>query len=325
MPAYRHAPYIEQAIRSVWAQTHDDVELIVIDDHSPDETFEIARALADEAPIPMQVLRNEQNRGVTVTLNRALALATGRWIAFLASDDWYMPEKLSRQLQELERLGDAYGCVHSDSFLVIDGEPPSGDTIYGRGALPPMRDDALSALAMGQANMVAITAMVRRDVLDAIGGFDEGLAAEDFDLHLGIAAQTRYAFIDAPLTCSRMLPGSLGKSPARYLSEIFAILDKHREALGEALYRQATRARVLHAWDICIAHEHWRGLPEVVTRGWQSSEGLTERLTLSQEFLTVLLIHTGRRHLASLLPEQARQQASSLYQRWLYMRQAHHG
>lgn len=96
-PAYRAARFIAETIRSVQAQTYRDFEMLVVDDCSPDETAAIVESFAVNDP-RIRLLRQQTNGGPAAARNRALAEARGRWIAFLDSDDAWLPEKLEKQL-----------------------------------------------------------------------------------------------------------------------------------------------------------------------------------------------------------------------------------
>lgn len=96
MPSYNTATYIADSIRSVQAQTYPDWELIIVDDCSTDDTDAVvAPFLADTR---IRYLKNPQNCGAAVSRNRALREACGKWIAFLDSDDLWLPEKLEKQI-----------------------------------------------------------------------------------------------------------------------------------------------------------------------------------------------------------------------------------
>lgn len=316
MPSYNHSRFVEQAIRSVWTQTHSAIELIVVDDCSPDDTFDVAKALVDASPIPMTVLQNPKNMGITGTLNHALEHVRGDWVSILASDDWYAPQKIRRQLEEAAKLGDEYGCIHSDSYLVTE----AGDvleTVYTTSTLPPMRDQALLDLAYGRANMVAITALIRVPLLTIIGGFDASLRAEDFDLHLSLAKRTRYGFVAEPLTYSRMIDGSLGKSPAKYLPEMFRVLEKHREDL-EPNFDDIMRTRALHGVNIAAAHQFWEGLMSAIDLGVDYSHSGIEIAEFLGKSALVLGGLLGRDVLADHTDARLRRILSRAYQSWLY-------
>ena len=100
-PAYNAAPFLEETIKSVQAQTFTDWEMIIVDDCSKDTTLELAYRLArDDHRI--HVLTNEKNSGVAATRNKALDVATGEYIAFLDSDDLWLPMKLEKQVDFMD-------------------------------------------------------------------------------------------------------------------------------------------------------------------------------------------------------------------------------
>jgi len=116
MPAYNAGRFVEAAVCSVVAQTMTKWELLVIDDGSSDDTCRIVEKLAQEDH-RIQLLRNEKNLGVSNTRNRGIALAKGAYIAFLDSDDVWHPQKLEKQLAQMEASGaDICYC----SYAIVD-------------------------------------------------------------------------------------------------------------------------------------------------------------------------------------------------------------
>lgn len=103
MPSFGTAPFIAESIESVQAQSYKNWELIIVDDCSTDNTDEVVKPfLSDER---IKYLKNEKNSGAAVSRNRALREASGKWIAFLDSDDLWMPEKLEKQIHFMEKNG----------------------------------------------------------------------------------------------------------------------------------------------------------------------------------------------------------------------------
>lgn len=101
MPSYNTAAFIAGSIRSVLSQTYTNWELIIVDDCSSDNTDEVVKQfLTDER---IKYFKNEINSGAAMSRNRALREAKGKWIAFLDSDDLWMPEKLEKQIQFMKR------------------------------------------------------------------------------------------------------------------------------------------------------------------------------------------------------------------------------
>ena len=103
MPSYNTANYIEASIESVRHQTYENWELIIVDDCSTDDTDEVVRPFLTDGRI--HYLKNEQNSGAAISRNRALREAKGKWIAFLDSDDLWLPEKLEKQVSFMEQNG----------------------------------------------------------------------------------------------------------------------------------------------------------------------------------------------------------------------------
>ena len=101
MPSYNTAAYISQSIESVLAQSYTDGELLIVDDCSIDNTDEVVKPFLSDKRI--KYLKNEKNSGAAVSRNKALKEAKGKWMAFLDSDDLWMPEKLERQVRFMEK------------------------------------------------------------------------------------------------------------------------------------------------------------------------------------------------------------------------------
>ena len=103
MPSYNTASFIAESIQSVLEQSYKDWELIIVDDCSPDNTDDVVKPYLSDKRI--RYLKNEKNSGAAVSRNRALREAKGKWIAFLDSDDLWMPEKLQKQVRFMEKNG----------------------------------------------------------------------------------------------------------------------------------------------------------------------------------------------------------------------------
>lgn len=118
MPSYNTAEFISNTIHSVLNQTYTDWELIIVDDCSKDNTDEVvAPFLADPR---IRYLKNEVNSGAALSRNRALREATGKWIAFLDSDDLWEPEKLEKQIAFMKENG--YAFSYTDYMIQLNGQ-----------------------------------------------------------------------------------------------------------------------------------------------------------------------------------------------------------
>ena len=118
MPSYNTAAYIAASVQSVLAQTYTNWELIIVDDCSTDNTDEIVKPFLQDPRI--RYYKNEKNSGAALTRNFALRQARGAWIAFLDSDDLWMPEKLEKQLAFMTQ--NHYDFSYTDYRICLNGK-----------------------------------------------------------------------------------------------------------------------------------------------------------------------------------------------------------
>jgi len=197
MPAYNAAPFIREAIESVFAQTLPPAEFIVVDDGSTDDTARIAESMG------VRVIR-QANAGLPGARNRCVREASQSWIAFIDDDDAWMPDKLERQM-EIASQNPEVGIVSCD-FTIFDEQGTmvsSGLEKYQREYdLQPKRrcrggvviDQLDEGFASAYYFLLPTYVMIRRDLLRAVGMFDENLdAAEDFDCFMRVLAGAPFA------------------------------------------------------------------------------------------------------------------------------------
>lgn len=120
-PSYNTAKFIGETIRSVQAQTYPNWEMIIVDDCSTDNTDEVV-AEYRKADGRIRYFKNEKNSGAAVSRNKALLEANGRWMAFLDSDDLWVPEKLEKQLKFMVENGYHFSYTQRD-VITEDGQP----------------------------------------------------------------------------------------------------------------------------------------------------------------------------------------------------------
>lgn len=120
MPSYNTGRFIAESIESVLKQTYKNWELIIVDDCSTDNTDEIVKGYLGDSRI--RYLKNKKNSGAAVSRNRALREAKGKWIAFLDSDDLWMPKKLEQQILFMKKKGYRFSYTN---YIEIDEESKS--------------------------------------------------------------------------------------------------------------------------------------------------------------------------------------------------------
>lgn len=127
MPSYNTAPYIAESIKSVIDQTYQDWELLIVDDCSSDNSDEVVEPFLDDSRI--HYYKNNHNSGAAISRNRALREAKGKWIAFLDSDDLWLPEKLEKQIKFMEENG--YHFSYTNYSEINEKGESNGVTVTG--------------------------------------------------------------------------------------------------------------------------------------------------------------------------------------------------
>jgi glycosyltransferase involved in cell wall biosynthesis len=187
IPAYNYARFVGRAIDSVFAQTYENIECIVVDDGSTDDTPAVLAAYGDR----IRMLR-QQNRGLSAARNAGITMARGECVALLDADDEWLPEKLAKQVALLQArpevavVGCGWNAVDSDGKFLFKVQLPA----------PGPGEDAVRGIALRKRWVCgsASAAVIRRHVLDEVGLFDETLtAAEDWDMWLRIGAEHKIA------------------------------------------------------------------------------------------------------------------------------------
>ena len=229
IPTRNRIALLTRSIRSVQAQRGTSFEVIVVDDHSIDETSEVIASLGDDR---IRVLRTERPGGAAVARNLGMGEAAGRWIAFLDDDDLWAPDKLAKQLEAMTRSGRSW--AYSGAVFIN----PAG-RIRG-GAPPPSPDEVIALLPRyNPIPAAASNVIVAADVIAATGGFDPSLIhMTDWDLWLRIAARWGPpACAPAPSVAYHLHGGNFSARPAEIRKEVRAMKLRHPTVDSTRIYR----------------------------------------------------------------------------------------
>jgi glycosyltransferase involved in cell wall biosynthesis len=255
---FNYGRYLAGALESALAQTMSDLEIIVIDDGSTDETQQVIRShLAD----PRVRYHKTDHRGQPAAKNAGIRLARAPLVAFLDADDLWLPAKLEKQLA-LFAADPTLAVVYSRRILIDEWGRPL------QFSQPDLaRGNVLAA--MFRKNFICFSsAVIRREVLEDVGLFDEDLAlAIDYDLWLRIARHYRFDYVDEPLVKYRTGHGSLSRRTEERLKTAAGImnrfLDRHggRKLLNPDLVRGA-QAETYYEIALAIrSRSRWAALP----------------------------------------------------------------
>ncbi len=182
IPTYNRAGMLPRAVNSVLAQTFSNLELLIVDDCSADNTPEVVAGFVDPR---IRSYRHNRNRGLAAARNTGIANAQGQYIAFLDDDDEYLPTKLEKQVQALDTASPDVGLAYS--WCSVFG--PSGDVLSEHRSTQEgyVFDEALS---LNLSLDIGTSSMIRASVIKDIGCFDEALLrCEDLDFLCRLSRQ----------------------------------------------------------------------------------------------------------------------------------------
>lgn len=270
IPTYNRGNVVCEAIDSVLQQNYPHLEVIVVDDGSKDETQEKLKAYGNKIRVVTQ-----ENAGPAVARNRGIAVSRGDLIAFLDSDDLWLPSKLERQVALLQRAGESVPCCLCNIMMRwLDREIASFDVAWLN---PPVEEgvwlnvDEVLATRFVLFNQAIV---IRREVLERIGGFDESLRFyEDYDLPLRLSLEGPWAFVREPLVIWRQTKGSL-------ISEVPEKTVQLAGMMVQVLERQLTKVkdgpqyaslRIILSRELKRARRHLRLARMGQTGSWHAS------------------------------------------------------
>jgi glycosyltransferase involved in cell wall biosynthesis len=240
IPVHNRPDAVPRAIASVLAQTFQQFEIVVVDDGSTDATCDAVSCVRD---VRVRLIRHKRNRGGSAARNTGIEAARAPFVAFLDSDDEWLPTKLERQLDVFARSPDTLGLVYTGAERVFADGSVSRHTARRRGDL---------TRALLTENVVGETSlgMVRRSALDAIGGFDESLpSCQDLDLWLRLCEQ-----FSADVVPDALVRVSNGNDSGRITNNV------PRAFLGRELYGRKHREKMVRhgVLHLFLRESGWR-------------------------------------------------------------------
>lgn len=250
IPLFEHEAFIAEAIRSVVRQTYRPLELVIVDDGSSDRSAEVVTEMLDEARSVLERVEffRQRNRGLPRTLNRALALSRGDYLAVVASDDVSLPHKIQTLATDPRWTEPSTAVVFGDaSFIDANGSQvgvsdrgitdvvaPEAETselryhLLGRPSPMPEPLGSYASLLRGP-YIPAPAALVRAAHLREIGGYETGIVLEGHPMWLKLARRFRLSHVDQTVAHKRVHSGSMSITRRREIfKDLFVVLTRER-------------------------------------------------------------------------------------------------
>lgn len=260
IPCYNAERTLPRTLASVRAQTYRPIEILAVDDASPDGTL---RLLREQEAAGVRVIAQPRNGGAAAARNAAIAVARGQFFAFVDADDEWYPDKLERQYEliagnpAMSMVGCRCEVLRPDGVRIPvnpQREPPAGREAW--------------KTLLHHSFYVPSTLMARAETLRAIGGFTARMRAgeDDQDVCIRLALAGEVGFVDATLVTMHELPDSLSRTHrSREHATVLPMILDHFSALAPRLSRAERRA-ILGARYMQIGRNVYPGLPGVGLR-----------------------------------------------------------
>ena len=227
VPTYNRARTLPRSVKSVFSQNYSNLELIIVDDGSTDDTRAFLETVTDPR---LRVIRHEVNRGASAARSTGLAAARGDLIAFQDSDDEWLEGKLSKQVAALDAAGTS--CVLVYCTKIVYGR----DDQFRRGrrrvvCVPGPREETLSGdlreLLWSRSFIGTPQMLVRAEAARRIGGFDPRIySSEEWDFAIRLSETGEFEFVDEPLINTYIQTDSISRPSPRSSFGLLVIYNK---------------------------------------------------------------------------------------------------
>lgn len=247
---YNHERFIKEALESIWNQTYVNLELIVVDDASKDNSVSIIKQLLNKYPDVLFIPLPE-NIGNCKAFNQAFSFATGDYVIDFSGDDVMEPDRISKQVDLFERLDSSVGVIFTDA-VYIDAEGKvlreHFDYLLKKRVVKLIPAGDVYQSILTTYFISSPTMMVRTKVLRELKGYDPDLAYEDFDFWVRSSRNYKYAYLAEKLTRVRRMENSMSsgwyKRGDKQLHSTYLVLEKARQLNRTPQDHQALCKRV---------------------------------------------------------------------------------
>jgi len=225
IPAYNAEKFLCEAIESVIDQTYKNIEIIIVDDASKDNTYNLALSLAAKCSLPIKVIKHYKNLGSAVARNTGIKQSSGKFIAFLDADDFWPENKIELQMSVLKnkKVHIVHGGLinfSEDGFIKVDTEEKH-----------QWRKKVNFKLLLEDNRVITPTVLIVKEILEDVGYFDESLRhCEDYDLWLRLSRKNyKFSYINKVLLYRRIHTNQLTSNDLLHMEYAIKVLKKHRK------------------------------------------------------------------------------------------------
>lgn len=225
---YNQSRFVIECLDSIRNQTYPNLELIIMDDCSQDDSATVIQKWLHENQVAATFIAHQKNEGICKTFNEGVIRARGEFIAIVAADDVYLPHKIELQVTLFEKLPPDVGVIYGDAWQIdSQGNLLSQKFIESHRPLQMMPEGFIFPTLLEGNFIPAMTTLLRRRCYETVGLYDETLDYEDFDMWLRLSRHYRFVFLPEISAKYRVLSTSITR----------AVLEKHDWVLLRSNFR----------------------------------------------------------------------------------------
>lgn len=250
---YNHERFIEECLDSICSQNYPNLQLIITDDASTDGSAEVIERWIERTGIAAEFIRHSENLGLPATLNEARSLVVGEFLTLIATDDVMEPGRLVLQVPMLATSRASVAAVYSDAWVINETGERTRRALAGNVASLQGPPEGHIFPELLRHNFIpAPSVLMRRLCLDAVGGYDESLNFEDWDMWLRLARRFEFRYSDSIGVSYRIVEGSMYRSSRKELA--VGKIRMLKKWISDPLYGQLAVARlrqeIHHLYDL---------------------------------------------------------------------------
>lgn len=258
--SYDHSAFIKEALNSIFGQSYETIEVIILDDASADDSVkEIESLIADR---DIQFIKHQQNQGYTATFNEGLKRANGKYVLDFALDDIMLPDFISKSVAVLEEAEEDYGLVFSNAdYIDRSGEVIANhnELLFEKGMLKSIPSGDVFQWILKRYFICTPTMLMKAEMLKKLNGYDENLAYEDFDLWVRASRHWKFAYLDEVRFQKRKLTTSMSAQRHRHhyneqMKSVFLVCHKAFHLCKTKLDFEALYVRINYEYRQCVKH-----------------------------------------------------------------------
>lgn len=235
---YNQEKFVVEALESIKAQTYLNIELIIWDDCSKDNSVKLIENWIEENNIVCRFLKHTENKGICKSLNEAISFAKGKYLQLIALDDIILPDKITKHVELIEQLGEDFAFVFSDVYIINEKGELTNETFHTKyfGEFVSTNNINYFEVLLNGNIIHGLSAIYRTEIIKLIGGYDETLYAEDWDMHIRLSLHSKIYFDSSYISAKyRILQTSANNDPNKRIIALNSSCRSFKKFLGNGI------------------------------------------------------------------------------------------